>query len=112
MAECFEVEIESLNLGKGVSHREGKTVFIDGALPSERVHYELVKSKPHYEVGRIAAVLRPSVDRAWGYRHRARLSVRYVQGKGVMLVGFMNAPGVLWPTCHPTLCCLRESLIC
>ena len=28
MAECFEVEIESLNLdGKGVSHREGKFQF-------------------------------------------------------------------------------------
>lgn len=38
-------------------------MFIDGALPGERVRYELVKSRPRYEIGRIAAVLRPSVDR-------------------------------------------------
>jgi 23S rRNA (uracil1939-C5)-methyltransferase len=33
-------------------------------------------------------VLRPIEGPAWGYRDRARLSVRYVEKKGVVLVGF------------------------
>ena len=33
-------------------------------------------------------VLRPIEGPAWGYRHRARLSVRYVAKKGRVLVGF------------------------
>lgn len=33
-------------------------------------------------------VLRPIEGHAWGYRHRARLSVRHVPAKGVVLVGF------------------------
>ncbi len=33
-------------------------------------------------------ILRPIEGPAWGYRNRARLSVRYVQKKGVVLVGF------------------------
>lgn len=33
-------------------------------------------------------VLRPIEGPAWGYRYRARLSVRYVRKKGVVLVGF------------------------
>ena len=34
------------------------------------------------------AVLPPIYGQEWGYRHRARLSVRYVEGKGGALVGF------------------------
>lgn len=33
-------------------------------------------------------ILRPIQGPAWGYRYRARLSVRYVAKKGVVLVGF------------------------
>jgi 23S rRNA (uracil1939-C5)-methyltransferase len=33
-------------------------------------------------------VLRPITGPAWGYRYRARLSVRYVVKKGIVLVGF------------------------
>ncbi len=33
-------------------------------------------------------ILRPIQGPAWGYRHRARLSVRHVPAKGVVLVGF------------------------
>lgn len=33
-------------------------------------------------------ILRPIEGPAWGYRHRARLSVRYVHKKGTVLVGF------------------------
>jgi len=37
---------------------------------------------------RPASVLRPIVGPAWGYRYRARLSVRYVPKKNDVLVGF------------------------
>ena len=41
-------------------------------------------------IGKVKAdnVLRPIEGPAWGYRYRARLSVRYVRKKGVVLVGF------------------------
>lgn len=43
-----------------------------------------------WHLGKVKAetVLRPIEGPAWGYRYRARLSVRYVQKKGVVLVGF------------------------
>lgn len=37
---------------------------------------------------RPAMVLRPIEGPSWGYRYRARLSVRFVQKKGTVLVGF------------------------
>ena len=41
-------------------------------------------------IGKVSAgnLLRPIEGPAWGYRYRARLSVRYVRKKGVVLVGF------------------------
>ncbi|ABM58800.1 23S rRNA (uracil-5-)-methyltransferase RumA [Verminephrobacter eiseniae EF01-2] len=43
-----------------------------------------------WHLGRVkpAMVLRPIEGPAWGYRYRARLSVRHVIKKGVVLVGF------------------------
>ena len=43
-----------------------------------------------WHLGKVKAerVLRPIEGPAWGYRHRARLSVRYVAKKGKVLVGF------------------------
>jgi 23S rRNA (uracil1939-C5)-methyltransferase len=43
-----------------------------------------------WHIGRVRAeqVLRPVAGQAWGYRHRARLAVRYVERKGAVLVGF------------------------
>ena len=41
-------------------------------------------------IGKVAAgmILRPIEGPAWGYRYRARLSVRFVRKKGVVLIGF------------------------
>lgn len=145
--EQFTVEIESLDQeGRGVAHREGKVVFVEGALPGELVRYERIRNKPSYETGRALAVERESWMRVtpacpnfglhegacggcamqhvearaqvaikqraledalwhigklkaesvltpiqgptWGYRHRARLTVRDVIKKGEVLVGF------------------------
>ena len=43
-----------------------------------------------WHLGKVRAqtVLRPIEGPTWGYRHRARLSVRHVHKKGVVLIGF------------------------
>lgn len=136
-------QIESLDaLGRGVTHLEGKTTFVEGALTGEMVWFETLQRKPSFDRGRITRVERasparvtprcphfgvcggcalqhidpatqvaakqrvledalahigkvqpesvfaPIVGPAWGYRHRARLSVRRVEKKGGVLVGF------------------------
>ncbi|HTT12836.1 MAG TPA: 23S rRNA (uracil(1939)-C(5))-methyltransferase RlmD [Burkholderiaceae bacterium] len=147
MTELPIVEIESLDPeGRGVTRHSGKVVFVEGALPGERVRIESLRAKPKYETARAVEILRASSQRVtpgcphfglhagacggcsmqhlapvaqvavkqriledalwhigrvrpqlllrpiagptWGYRHRARLSVRYVAKKGGVLVGF------------------------
>lgn len=62
--ERFEVEVESLDQdGRGVAHRDGKAVFIDGALPGESVAYERQRHKARYETGRATEVARESSAR-------------------------------------------------
>lgn len=135
--------IESLDQeGRGVAHADGKAVFVEGALPGERVAVETLKRKPSYEIARAVRIDRASASRvvpacphfgqcggctlqhadpalqvaakqraleealarigrvrpdvllapiagpAWGYRYRARLSVRDVPKKGGILIGF------------------------
>jgi 23S rRNA (uracil1939-C5)-methyltransferase len=141
------VEIDSLDPdGRGVARHGGKVIFVEGALPGERVQVETLRSKASYETARVVDVLqesnqrvrprcphfgqhagacggcsmqhlepmaqvatkqrvledalwhigrlrpelilRPVAGMAWGYRHRARLSVRHVAKKGGVLVGF------------------------
>jgi 23S rRNA (uracil1939-C5)-methyltransferase len=139
----LELTIESLDQeGRGIAHAEGKVVFVEGALPGERVRAEIVKRKPSYDIARVASVdvananrvvprcphfgvcggctlqhadpllqlagkqraledallrigrvrpdalLPPIAGPDWGYRYRARLSVRDVPKKGGVLVGF------------------------
>lgn len=139
----MSVLIESLDHeAHGVAHVDGKTIFIDGALPGEQVEYATYRKKPAYEFAQATAILKQSSNRAtprcqhfgvcggcnlqhlepaaqvaakqrvlednlwhigrvraaemlspihgptWGYRHRARMSVRYVAKKGGTLVGF------------------------
>jgi len=138
-----EAVIESLDHeGRGVSHVDGKTIFIDGALPGERVRFVSHRVKPRFEVADVERVLEacaqrvtplcphfgvcggcsmqhleataqvaakqrvledalwhlararagelypPIVGPAWGYRYRARLTVRMVPSKGGLLIGF------------------------
>jgi len=138
-----ELIVESLDQeGRGVARRDGKAVFIEGALPGEIVTCNPYRRKPTYEIATLVTVVKPSAARvtprcpyfglcggcalqhldvraqvatkqrvledslwhigrlrpgsilpavhgpAWGYRHRARLTVRYVPKKGGALVGF------------------------
>lgn len=168
--------IESLDQeGRGVAHLEGKTIFIEGALPTEKVTFQSFKVKPSYEVGRLVEVLKQSNLRVtpkcahysvcggcklqhldftgqvatkqrllesdlwhigkvkpenmlpplygpvWGYRHKARLSVRYVEKKQRVLVGFnekgtrfvadMNSCEVLTPEVSALIAPLQDLII-
>ncbi len=135
--------IESLDQeGRGVTHVEGKTIFVDGALPNEKVTFQSIRIKPSYEVANVVEIIKQSNQRVtpkcphfglcggcklqhldfvaqvaakqrllendlwhigkvkaenmlpplygptWGYRHKARLSVKYVEKKQRVLVGF------------------------
>ena len=135
--------IESLDHeARGITRLDGKTVFVEGALPGELVEYASYRRKPSYELARTLRIVDSSADRvtprcphfgvcggcsmqhldaaaqvaakqrllednlwhlgriradqlyapihgqAWGYRYRARLSVRFVLKKGGVLVGF------------------------
>jgi len=146
MSEVFD--IESLDLeARGVAHHDGKVVFVEGALPGERVQAHVARRKPSFDVARTERVLKPSAQRVepacryfgqcggcamqhltpaaqvavkqrvledalghigkvepgqvlapmhgptWGYRYRARLSVRLVAKKGGVLVGFREKRG-------------------
>jgi 23S rRNA (uracil1939-C5)-methyltransferase len=143
------IVIESLDMeGRGVGHLQnedgtpGKVIFVEGALPGERVSFQSFRKKPKWEaatltelhnesslrvtpkcvyfgtcggcamqhlepsaqvamkqrvlednlwhIGKVRAerMLRPIYGPTWGYRYRARLSVRNVQKKGGVLVGF------------------------
>jgi 23S rRNA (uracil1939-C5)-methyltransferase len=54
----LEVEIESLAQGgAGVSHWEGRPVFVNGALPGERVQARLVERRDGWARGELVALL-------------------------------------------------------
>ena len=62
--EPITADIESLDQeGRGVTHVDGKVVFVEGALPGERVELEVFRRKPKYELARTHAVLRASPSR-------------------------------------------------
>jgi 23S rRNA (uracil1939-C5)-methyltransferase len=142
------LDIESLDIeARGIARRDGKVIFVQGALPGERVTATPVRSKASYEVARVERIVRPSSQRVkpgcpnfgvcggcvmqhldaaaqvavkqrvledafwhlgklrpdvvlppmhgptWGYRYRARLSVRSVPKKHGVLVGFREKNG-------------------
>lgn len=141
--QVFEIQIDGLGHdGRGVGRREGKAVFVTGALPGETVRAEQTGRNRHYDEARTLEVIHASPDRieprcphfgtcagcvlqhlgqarqieakqqamldnlqrighvsagrtlppltdvAWGYRRKGRFSVRYVEKKGKVLVGF------------------------
>jgi 23S rRNA (uracil1939-C5)-methyltransferase len=143
------IDIESLDMeARGVGHLKnedgspGKVIFVEGALPGERVSFQSFRRKAKWEAATLVDVkresalrvrpkcvnfgvcggcamqhldpaaqvaakqrvlednlrhigkvrpevmLRPIYGPDWGYRYRARLSVRNVPKKGGVLVGF------------------------
>ena len=60
----FEATIESLSQdGKGVAHIEDKTVFIDGALPGEKVTFIYTSKRRSHDEGTVHEVLEASPER-------------------------------------------------
>jgi 23S rRNA (uracil1939-C5)-methyltransferase len=59
------LDVESLDIeAQGIAHREdGKVVFIDGALPFERVSASVYRKKPTFEKATLMALLRESSQR-------------------------------------------------
>ncbi len=58
------LEIESLDQeGRGVARRDGKTIFVEGALPGERVTASVYRRKPTFELATARAVLKSSASR-------------------------------------------------
>ena len=59
--ERFSADVERLDgEGRGVAHHDGKVVFIEGALPGERVTYERIRNKQNFEIGSVVEVETPS----------------------------------------------------
>ena len=61
MLEVGSLEVESLDLeARGVARRDGKVIFIEGALTGEIVTTHTLRRKPSYEIARVEQILRES----------------------------------------------------
>lgn len=57
-------EVESLDQeGRGVAHVDGKVIFIEGALPGERVEFISYRRKPSFELADATRIVRASSSR-------------------------------------------------
>ena len=58
------VRIESLDYeGRGVTHVDGKTIFVEGAMTGEIVEFQSFHRKPNYEVARMTHLVKESSQR-------------------------------------------------
>jgi 23S rRNA (uracil1939-C5)-methyltransferase len=59
-----EARIESLTHdGKGITRIDGKTTFVHGSLPGERVRFLYTEQRRNFDQGRVVEVLEPSPER-------------------------------------------------
>lgn len=59
-----EAQIESMTLeGKGVVHIDGKTTFVSGAIPGERVLFKYTSRRKSFDEGAVEEVLEASPER-------------------------------------------------
>ncbi len=62
--EPVEITIESLSHdGRGAGRLDGKAVFVEGALPGERVRFIYTGRRRHYDEGKVEAVIEASPNR-------------------------------------------------
>ncbi|MDQ7050508.1 MAG: 23S rRNA (uracil(1939)-C(5))-methyltransferase RlmD [Enterobacterales bacterium] len=62
--ETVQVEIESLSHeGRGVARVDGKTLFVDGALPQERAEVQYTYQRGQFDEGRALKIENPHTDR-------------------------------------------------
>jgi len=58
------LEVESLDLeARGIARRDGKVIFIEGALPFESVSVNTFRKKPSYEIAKVMHIHRESSSR-------------------------------------------------
>ena len=58
MQRAAPLHIESLDQeGRGIARRDGKTIFVEGALPGEQVTVSIYRKKPSFEIGMVQGVL-------------------------------------------------------
>lgn len=50
--------------GRGVARRDGKAVFIDGAVPGDKVKARLIEHQPKFDIAQLLEIERPSAQRA------------------------------------------------
>ncbi len=63
--KIITVDVNALDsFGQGVARHQGKTLFISGALPGERVEAELREEKRNYSHGQVKRRMNSSPDRA------------------------------------------------
>ncbi len=79
------------NLGYGVSHHEGMTVFVGGAVDHETVRVKIITVKKTYAVGRIVEILHASPDRI-----AARCSVKGCGGCAYREVSYSHERELKW----------------
>ena len=57
--ECFDLT----SSGEGVCDHEGLKIFVEGALPGEKITCRIVKKKKNYALGELIEILKKSPDR-------------------------------------------------
>lgn len=62
--EPVTATIESLtHEGRGITHVNGKTVFVDGALPGETVSFQYIRQRSRYNEAGLLEILEPAMER-------------------------------------------------
>lgn len=62
--QTLDMEIESVAFGgRGLTRIDGMAVFVDGAVPGDRVQARITRKKKQYAEARTLSLLRPSPDR-------------------------------------------------
>ena len=58
------LHIESLDQeGRGIARREGKVIFVEGALPGENVTASVYRKNRSFELANVQTVLKPASSR-------------------------------------------------
>ena len=58
------LEIESLGHdGRGVGRHQGKTLFVEGALPHEQVHVDIIATHKRFDEAKVSEIITPCADR-------------------------------------------------
>ncbi len=51
------------NEGEGIGHAEGYAIFVNGAIPGDKLKVKIIKAKKKYAIARIEEIIKPSPDR-------------------------------------------------